>query len=81
MTFACINAVAATDDGGGGGKKADDAGDADAAAAAAAACPEGATSRLATYALRIKSPELLEQFLAAANTHKAGGARKAGGGA
>lgn len=33
---------------------------------------------LATFALRIKAPELLDQFVAAVNEHKAGGKKEAG---
>lgn len=62
VTFACINAAIPGEDAPlskvqGQGSEA--AGEADA-------------SKLATFALRIKSPEALDQFVAAVNEHKAG---------
>ena len=65
MTFACINHASLPDE-------AAPAPGAPGAAAASAAEP-----RLATFALRItKSPEALDQFVAAVIAHKAGGAKK-----
>lgn len=43
-----------------------------AGAAGEAAAPAAPEPKLATYALRIKSPEVLDQFLSAMNAHKAG---------
>ncbi len=68
VTFACINAAGPADETGkqeGGGGEA--AGDAGAPAPAAAVAP-----KLATFALRIKAPDVLDQFVAAVNAHKAG---------
>lgn len=56
-----------------------------AAAAAAAAAPAAESSaaapKLATFALRIKAPDVLDQFVAAVNAHKAGGKKEADGAA
>lgn len=72
MTFACINAAAPAEE----ADKAAAEGSAaeEGAAAAAAAAP---SAHLATFALRIKAPEVLDAFVAAVNQHKAGGASKA----
>lgn len=71
VTFACVNAAAPAEE---ASKPAEGgaAGEGAAAAAAAAASPH-----LATFALRIKAPEVLEAFVAAVNQHKAGGSGKA----
>lgn len=69
VTFACVNAAAAAEEGG----KPGEGGEGGEAAAAAAAAEPAATTKLATFALRIKAPEVLEAFIAAVNAHKAGG--------
>lgn len=60
VTFACVNAAVPEGEGTGAAE--------DKAAAAPAAAP-----KLATFALRIKAPEVLDEFVAAVNAHKAGG--------
>ena len=67
VTFACVNAAAPGEEG------AAAEGDAAAGAAAAGAAAAG-EPKLATFALRIKMGEVLDQFVAAVNAHKAGGA-------
>lgn len=67
-TFACVNAVVPGDEA--GAAKEDDA-------AAATVTGGDAASQLSTFALRIKLPEVLDQFVAAVNAHKAGGKRQA----
>ena len=67
VTFACVNAAAPGEEGGAG------EGDAASGAAAAGAAAAG-EPKLATFALRIKMGEVLDQFVAAVNAHKAGGA-------
>lgn len=63
VTFACINAAVpgeeAAGEGGEGG----------------GAAPPAPAPRLATFALRIKAPEVLEAFIAAVEAHKAGGGK------
>ena len=68
VTFACINHASLPEEA---------AAPAPGAPAAAAAPAPAAEPRLATFALRItQSPEALDQFVAAVNAHKAGGAKK-----
>ncbi|PRW58407.1 nuclear pore complex NUP50A-like isoform X1 [Chlorella sorokiniana] len=71
VTFACVNAAAPADE---ASKPAEGSAAAEGAAAAAAAA---ASPHLATFALRIKAPEVLEAFVAAVNQHKAGGGKAA----
>lgn len=70
VTFACVNAAAPGED---GGKAAEEGGAEGEGAAAGVAQPH-----LATFALRIKAPEVLDAFVAAVNQHKAGGPGKTG---
>jgi hypothetical protein len=65
VTFACINAAAVVEDA--AGKKEEGGTDAVAPVDAAPA------PKLATFALRIKQLDVLEQFIAAVNEHKVGG--------
>ena len=68
VTFACINAAAATEEAA-GGKECEGGGEGGDVAAPAP------SPRLATFALRIKAPEILEAFVAAVEAHKAGGGK------
>lgn len=69
-TFACVNAAVPAEEGAAGKKEE---GDGAAREAAAAASATAAAPKLATFALRIKLPEVLDQFIAAVNAHKEGG--------
>lgn len=74
-TFACVNAAVPGDQGkkeGGAGGEAAVAGG-EAAAGGDADAKPAAAPHLATFALRIKAPDVLDQFIAAVNAHKAGG--------
>ncbi len=70
MTFACVNAATPGEE---AGKPAEGSAAEEGAADAATA----ASPHLATFALRIKAPEVLDAFVAAVNQHKAGGSGKA----
>lgn len=70
VTFACINAA------GPGEETSKEGTEGEAAGPAGSSEPTAAAPKLATFALRIKPQDVLEQFVAAVNTHKAGG-RKA----
>ncbi len=71
VTFACVNAAVVGEEEGAKDKDA-------AATAAAAESKDKEAGKLATYALRIKSPDVLQAFIEAANAHKAGGAKAEG---
>lgn len=67
VTFACINAAGPAEE---AGKQ--DGAEGEAASAAGASAPPAAAPKLATFALRIKAPDVLDQFVAEVNAHKAG---------